>query len=111
MRQSKGEIDFILITHAHRDHAVSMHAIARATGAPVWAGSPDADALEGKIPAASTAEAQGSRVNQVISRALRWDKHPVARRLSEGDRVAGWEVIAFPGHTLGQIGLWRESDR
>ena len=24
---------------------------------------------------------------------------------------AGFEVIEFPGHTPGQIGLWRESDR
>ena len=39
------------------------------------------------------------------------DKHPVARRLSEGERSAGFEVIGFPGHTPGLIGLWRESDR
>jgi glyoxylase-like metal-dependent hydrolase (beta-lactamase superfamily II) len=31
--------------------------------------------------------------------------------LSEGDEVAGFRVIHFPGHAPGLIGLWRESDR
>jgi glyoxylase-like metal-dependent hydrolase (beta-lactamase superfamily II) len=31
--------------------------------------------------------------------------------LRDGEEVAGFKVIAFPGHTPGQIGLWRESDR
>jgi glyoxylase-like metal-dependent hydrolase (beta-lactamase superfamily II) len=111
LRQSKGEVEAILITHAHRDHAGSMKAIARATGAPVWAGAPDADALEGKVPPPAPPEAEHSRMNRVLNAVLRWDRHPVARRLSEGERIGDWEVIAFPGHTPGQIGLWRESDR
>jgi hydroxyacylglutathione hydrolase len=35
----------------------------------------------------------------------------IAGTLVEGDSVAGFEVIHLPGHTPGQIGLWRESDR
>jgi glyoxylase-like metal-dependent hydrolase (beta-lactamase superfamily II) len=31
--------------------------------------------------------------------------------VSEGDEIAGFRVIDFPGHAPGQIGLWRESDR
>ena len=31
--------------------------------------------------------------------------------VSEGDEVAGFRVIHFPGHAPGLIGLWRESDR
>jgi len=111
MRQAKGEIEAILITHAHRDHAGSMRAIARATGAPVWAGDPDADALEGRTGEPFPPEAQHSRLNRVMSRLWSWERHPVARHLSEGERIGDWEVIAFPGHTPGQIGLWRESDR
>jgi hydroxyacylglutathione hydrolase len=98
----------IFITHAHRDHAGAMHAVAEATGAPVWAGVADADALEGKAPEPIP------RPDAFINRAFGgwWkDHHPVARRLSEGERIGGWEVIAFPGHTPGMIGLWRESDR
>ena len=32
-------------------------------------------------------------------------------RSSEGDEVAGFKVLHFPGHAPGLIGLWRESDR
>jgi glyoxylase-like metal-dependent hydrolase (beta-lactamase superfamily II) len=43
----------------------------------------------------------------------RWDGGAVeiAGTVSEGDRVAGFEVLHFPGHAPGLIGLWRESDR
>jgi glyoxylase-like metal-dependent hydrolase (beta-lactamase superfamily II) len=111
MRQLPGELEAVLITHAHRDHAGAMHAVARATGAPVWASGPDADALEGKIPEPFPQHSVDSAVNRAFGRIIRWDRHPVARRLEEGEQVAGFEVIAFPGHTPGQIGLWRESDR
>ena len=42
-----------------------------------------------------------------------WDGGPVkvAGTVSEGDRVAGFEVIELSGHAPGLIGLWRESDR
>jgi hydroxyacylglutathione hydrolase len=43
----------------------------------------------------------------------RWDGGPVkiSDTVIEGDQVAGFEVIHFPGHAPGLIGLWRESDR
>ncbi|HXR45266.1 MAG TPA: MBL fold metallo-hydrolase, partial [Pseudolysinimonas sp.] len=43
----------------------------------------------------------------------RWDGGAVkvGGTVAEGDEVAGFRVIHFPGHAPGQIGLWRESDR
>ena len=43
----------------------------------------------------------------------RWDGGAVkiAGTLTEGDEVAGFRVVEFPGHAPGLIGLWRESDR
>jgi len=43
----------------------------------------------------------------------RWDGGPVKIEgtVSEGDEVAGFQVLHFPGHAPGLIGLWRESDR
>jgi glyoxylase-like metal-dependent hydrolase (beta-lactamase superfamily II) len=87
-----------------------MHAVAKATGAPVWASGEDADALEGKAPEPIPGEHRNHPVNRMFAGWWK-DRHPVARRLAEGDMVAGFEVIAFPGHTPGMIGLWRESDR
>jgi len=41
-----------------------------------------------------------------------WDGGPVkvSGTVSEGDRVAGFEVIELAGHAPGLIGLWRASD-
>jgi glyoxylase-like metal-dependent hydrolase (beta-lactamase superfamily II) len=35
----------------------------------------------------------------------------IAGTITEIDTVAGFSVLHLPGHTPGQIGLWRESDR
>jgi glyoxylase-like metal-dependent hydrolase (beta-lactamase superfamily II) len=35
----------------------------------------------------------------------------IAGTLTDGDTIAGFEIVHLPGHTPGQIGLWRESDR
>jgi glyoxylase-like metal-dependent hydrolase (beta-lactamase superfamily II) len=110
MRQLPGELEAILITHAHRDHAGAMHAVAKETGAPVWGSEADADALEGKVPAPTNEQHRDALVNRLLA-GLWKEHHPVARRLADGEIVAGFEVIAFPGHTPGMIGLWRESDR
>jgi hydroxyacylglutathione hydrolase len=37
--------------------------------------------------------------------------HPVARRLTEDDEVAGFKVLDVPGHSPGHVAYWRESDR
>jgi len=110
VRQLPGELEAIFITHAHRDHAGAMHEVAKQTGAPVWASEADADALEGKAPEPANEEKRDHVVNRLFAGWWK-DKHPVERRLADGETVAGFEVIAFPGHTPGQIGLWRESDR
>src|SRR4051794_40232696 len=42
-----------------------------------------------------------------------WDGGPVHidGTVQEDDVVAGFQVVGFPGHAPGQIGLWRERDR
>jgi glyoxylase-like metal-dependent hydrolase (beta-lactamase superfamily II) len=110
LRQLPGELEAIFITHAHRDHAGSMHAVATATGAPVWSSAADADAIEGTAAEPIPAQYDDHIVNR-MARSWWTEHHPVSRRLSEGEEVAGFSVIEFPGHTPGQIGLWRESDQ
>jgi hydroxyacylglutathione hydrolase len=110
LRQLPGELEAIFITHAHRDHAGSMHAVANQAGAPVWASHADADAVEGKAPQPMPEEHRDNLVNRLFAGWWK-DPHPVSRRLDEGDRIAGFEVIPFPGHTPGMVGLWREADR
>jgi hydroxyacylglutathione hydrolase len=109
-RQLPAELEAIFITHAHRDHAGSMHALAKETGAPVWSSEGDADALAGKAPEPMPEQYRDHFVNRTFAGWWK-DRHPVARRVNQGDEVAGFEVIAFPGHTPGMVGLWREFDR
>lgn len=110
LRQLPGKVEAIFITHAHRDHAGAMHAVAEETGAPVWGSEGDADAIEGKADEPIPQQYKDHVVNRMAAPWWR-DHHPVARRLRDGDQVASFAVIEFPGHTPGQIGLWRESDR
>ena len=110
MRQLPGELEAIFITHAHRDHAGAMHEVAKATGAPVWGSEADADALEGKAPEPANEAKRGHIVNRLFAGWWK-DRHPVARRLADGETGRRLRGVAFPGHTPGQIGLWRESDR
>lgn len=110
LKQLPGELEAIFITHAHQDHAGAMHEVALETGAPVWGPELDSDALEGKAPRPLPERHRDNWVNRTFQGGWK-HPHPVARRLTAGEAVGEFETIAFPGHTPGQLGLWRESDR
>jgi glyoxylase-like metal-dependent hydrolase (beta-lactamase superfamily II) len=88
------------LTHAHPDHCGSSHAVCERLDIPLWCGAADAEAVEaGKIVGLGGRMLPGPRA------------HPVARRLREGDEVAGFTVLDTPGHSPGHVSYWRESDR
>jgi hydroxyacylglutathione hydrolase len=109
LRQLEGRpITAHVLTHAHGDHQGSSHEICAQLGIPLWCGVLDADAVEdGRI----RERMPRHPVNAVIGRVFPGPAHPVARRLAEGDQVAGFAVLDVPGHSAGHIALWRESDR
>jgi glyoxylase-like metal-dependent hydrolase (beta-lactamase superfamily II) len=107
-----GGLKRVVLGHAHPDH----RGTAAGLGVPVLC-HPD-----------EVADAEGDGgmryfdLDQIpwwLSRAIyptllrRWDGGPVkiADTVVEGDEVAGFKVLHFPGHAPGLIGLWRESDR
>lgn len=109
LRQLRGrEIRIHALTHAHPDHQGASHQVCEALGLPLWCGERDADAVEdGQI-----AKRQPKHpLNTVIDRFWTGPPHPVARRLREGDEIAGFEVLDVPGHSAGHIALWRPADR
>ncbi len=88
------------LTHAHFDHFGSSRAVCEHFGIPLWCGAGDAEAVEqGKMVVR-----QGRMVPAAPS-------VPVARRLREGDEVAGFQVLDTPGHSPGHVSFWRASDR
>jgi glyoxylase-like metal-dependent hydrolase (beta-lactamase superfamily II) len=94
------------LTHAHPDHQGASSEICTRLGVPLWCGEADAPGMEtGRL---------GQRdhlLNRAISRVWQGPPHPVARRLREGDEVAGFRVLDVPGHSPGHVAYWRERDR
>ena len=109
---SLGGITRVVLGHSHHDHRGGAPAL---RGVEVLCHPDERDDVEGDggshyanlsdlpIPA-----------RWVYRRMLpTWDGGPVQvdATLSEGDEVAGFEVVHLPGHAPGLIGLWRGSDR
>jgi len=108
-----GSLKRIVLGHAHADH----RGTAPHMGVPVHC-HPD-EVADAESDASITPYMDLSQLPVAPVRRLypfllrRWDGGAVkiAGTVSEGDEVAGFEVIHFPGHAPGLIGLWRESDR
>lgn len=106
-----GGITRLVLGHEHPDH----RGIAPGLGADVFChpdGKADAESDGGMHYVDWSELRQPTRT--VMPLLLRsWDGGPVpiAGTVSEGDDVAGFEVVHLPGHAPGQIGLWRSSDR
>lgn len=107
-----GGIRRVVLGHAHEDH----RGAAPGLGAPVLCHPDEVEYAERPGP---TGYFQVHRLESPLFRAAyprllaEWDGGPVnvAGTVSESEEVAGFEVVHFPGHAPGMIGLWRESDR
>ncbi len=107
-----GGLKRIVLGHAHADH----RGTAPSLDAPVHC-HPD------EVPYAESDAALWSYLDlSQLPAPARWIYPTLLRRwddgavkidgtVSEGDEIAGFRVIHFPGHAPGQIGLWRERDR
>jgi glyoxylase-like metal-dependent hydrolase (beta-lactamase superfamily II) len=94
------------ITHAHGDHVGGSRAVVDGLGVPFFAPAGDAAAIEAgrQVPA-------DNPLKPVFGAMGRFAPVPIARRLQEGDEVAGFAVLDAPGHSPGHIAFWRERDR
>ena len=108
---SLGGITRVILGHGHTDH----RGVAPYLGVPVLCHPENRGDAEGtggfdyfdfsKLPAYA---------RPVYPRLLRmWDGGPVviAGTVSEGETIAGFEIVDLSGHAPGMIGLWRASDR
>jgi glyoxylase-like metal-dependent hydrolase (beta-lactamase superfamily II) len=96
------------ITHAHADHQGSSHGVCEQLQIPLFCPAGEADAMESGALAPLVPD---RRITRWQLRNWAGPAHPVARRLLEGDDVAGFTVIDTPGHSPGHISFWREADR
>jgi hydroxyacylglutathione hydrolase len=97
------------LTHAHPDHQGSSHAVCERLGIPLWCGEADVPAME--TPGAIVNPKAPAWLNRIQGRFWTGPPHPVSRALHEGDELAGFTVLETPGHSVGHVSFWRESDR
>jgi hydroxyacylglutathione hydrolase len=97
------------LTHAHPDHQGASHALCERMDIPLWCGRDDVPAMQ--TPGAISNSQAPGWLNRFQARFWTGPPHPVARALQEGDEVAGFTVLEVPGHSLGHVAYWRESDR
>lgn len=88
------DVKYILVSHAHFDHAEAVAALAKATGARVLAGQGDVTAMRTGIPPGET--------NYGV---IKFPAAPQTRGLADGQRIklggTTLTAIATPGHTPG----------
>ncbi len=113
------DIDHVVVTHAHQDHAGGLRAVKEATDATVWMHAADATLVE-----EGHARREWSVTPGLFHRVLYWlyvrgvpDTVPaveVDRTVEDGEivpLVGGLEVVHVPGHCAGQIALlWHQHD-
>ena len=106
-----GGIKRVVLGHGHVDH----RGAAPALNVPVYCHPDEIPVAEGDGGRSSwSVELLKPHVRPVMSRMLEWwDGGPVKIEgtVDEGDEVAGFRVVHIPGHSPGQIALFRDSDR
>jgi hydroxyacylglutathione hydrolase len=110
LKQLRGhDVNAHTLTHAHPDHQGASHEVCEALGIPYWVGERDADAAED--PSLIGQRQPDHWLAQFFAKTMTGPAQPVARRLHEGDEVAGFKVLDTPGHSAGHVSFWRGSDR
>jgi glyoxylase-like metal-dependent hydrolase (beta-lactamase superfamily II) len=108
-----GGLKRVVLGHAHADH----RGTAPSMGVPVHCHADevaDAESDDSIAPYMDLSQLPIAPVRWIYPALLRhWDGGAVKIEdaVGEGDEVAGFRVLHFPGHAPGLIGLWRESDR
>jgi len=116
---SVGDIEFILITHNHFDHAGNVARIKELSGATVIAGAEDAGVIEGTemLPPVSKHNNMGKAMSALpdswVRKYQKIDKTTIDRKVEGGDMIEelGLEVLGLPGHTLGGVGFLDKDKR
>lgn len=107
------DVDAIVVTHLHADHAGSLAALKAATGAEAWMHPVDAALVRDGVATREMHSAPGL-ANRLIAAAMRVvapSRVPpaeVEHHAEDGDTLpfgGGLRVVHVPGHCAGQIAL------
>jgi glyoxylase-like metal-dependent hydrolase (beta-lactamase superfamily II) len=96
----------VALTHCHADHQGSAARLCRAWRVPLACHEADLPATEGREPMQPR-----FLLGRLFGLLTDGPPYPVGRVLRDGDEVAGFRVVHTPGHTMGHVIYFRESDR
>lgn len=107
----------IVLTHGHFDHVGTLEELARGWDVPVYAHLLEMPYLDGSASYPPPDPTVGGGLTALLSPLF--PRGPVnvkerLRSLSEDGSVPGmpgWQWLHTPGHSVGQVSLWREADR
>lgn len=98
LKSQNAILEYIVLTHGHFDHTMSLDTLRDATGAPACIHKDDAEMLS---------DGQKNAFAVFFGQDRKW--RSAERLLSDGDRIAlgneAVEVISTPGHSKGSICL------
>ena len=98
--------DAVLLTHAHVDHSGGAWRAAR-RGIPLLAHPLEHPQLTGQVHDLPYPAGRPD-LGRLVSRAHPKVAAEALHAVHPGETVLGWEVVALPGHTHGQIGVLRD---
>jgi len=107
----------IVLTHGHFDHIGALQELAERFDVPIYAHALEFPYLDGSASYPPPDPSVGGGMMSMMSRFYPRGPIDVHKRLvalpSDGSIpvMPGWRWIHVPGHTPGQVALWRKSDR
>ena len=113
-------VEAILLTHYHMDHASGAGPLSRLLHAPLLASAADNAVFRRERPYVRLPVDLTPSMQTFVDNSELWrrfarstdDWFPVVdREIAPGERLAGFEVLAAPGHTPGCVVLWDEGER
>ena len=112
--KTPADVNRIVLTHVHPDHAGGAAEMSRLTGAPVLTHADDAEyARAGRPPISDPSFLSGRLFTRVVGR-VGFPAFEVAASLRDGeilDVAGGVRVVHTPGHSPGHVSLLHEQTK